>query len=414
MFIKLNFTSDKKLTMLFRVLADIINTSSVTSISALQTRATAASYDVGLLAGLDTATSEIIRTVDTTGVKAHYAMPSSTRVDYFGHKFTLEFSTYDNSATKYYVQYYNVTPASVASYSWFTCGNSITGGTMDSTQMPMTISDTSTAGAATQGTVLTVGNSFTPGTYTASSTSGFTTVRTFWCYITGKTMVWGTSNATSASNGWAGTYNDATKWSGPHIISQYTRYDYHNTDSNGIIPVLYTNPRTPGLGFGQQTDYNAAWNPEYTSNTTSIPMRVLNYVSAAPQLGTSWPIVYHPQIQHLVNGRNSNYQAWNSGLTLGAVTGATTTTYGSGVASTAAYRYPTADLTSTGFALLPLQWEAVYRGNYGGNASDQGGFYIFNGDYQPGDTFVLNNKIWMVWPMSYGYVDRIGIAVPKE
>jgi hypothetical protein len=71
-------------------------------------------------------------------------------------------------------------------------------------------------------------------------------------------------------------------------------------------------------------------------------------------------------------------------------------------------------LTGTGFALLPLQWDAPNYGNYGGNASNRGGFYIFNGDYSPGDTFTLGGKTWMVWPMYYGQTDRIGLAIPKE
>jgi len=410
MFIKLNYTSDKRLTAIFRVVTDIINTPSVTSISALQTRATAAPYDATLLAGLDAANSEIVRTVNPTGVVAHYATPAQP--NYGGHAFTLQFGSYDNSATKYYVQYVNSTTAASQVTSTFKLGNSLTGGTMSSSQMALNVSDVATTVA--QGTMLTVGNSLTAGATTTSSTSGHTTIRTFWAYITNTTMIWGTTNATSTASGWPSAYNDATKFSGPHIISQYTRYDYHNTDSNGIIPVMYTNPRVAGLGFGIRTDYNQAWNPEYTSDTTSLPFRVYNLVSALPQVGTSWPIVYNPHVQHVVNGRNSNYVGWNTALTLGAITSSTGASYGSGIASTSAYRYPTTDLTGTGFALLPLQWEATYKGNFGGNASDQGGFYIFNGDYVPGDTFTMNNKIWTVWPMSYGYTDRIGLAIPKE
>ena len=411
MFIKLNYTADKRITAIFRVVTDIINTPSVTSIASLQTRATAASYDASLLASLDAANSEIIRTVDTTNVKAHYATPY--RPDYGSHKFTLEFSSYDNTSTKYYVQYYNTSSSSAQVTSNFTIGNSITGGDMSSSQMLLTVAETYTS-TTNIGTSLTVGNGFTAGATTTNSTSGHTTVRTFWGYLTGKTFIWGTTNGTSSASGWPSAYNDSTKFAGPHIISQYTRYDYHNTDANGIIPVLYTNARVAGLGFGQQSDYNTSWNPEYTTNTTSIPFRVYNFVSALPQVGTSWPIVYNPHVHHIVNGRSSFYYGWNVGLTLGTVTNAAATSAGSGVASTAAYRFPTADLTGTGFALLPLQWDATYKGNFGGNASDQGGFYIFNGDYQPGDTFVMNNKVWMVWPVYYGYADRIGLAIPKE
>jgi len=411
MFIKLNFTSDKRITTCFRLLTDIINNNSVTSVSALQSRATAASYSADLLTGFDAANSEIVRTVDTTGVKAHFAY--TLRPDYVNYRFTLEFSVYDNTATKYYVQYNNTSGAASQTTSNFTIGNSITGGTMDSTQCGLGVSETYNS-TTNIGTALTVGNAFTPGSVITSGASGQTTVRTFWAYMTGKVLIWGTTNATSTASGWPSAYNDATKFSGPHIIAQYTRYDYFNTDSNGIIPVLYTNPRVAGAGFGQQTDYTAVWNSEYISATTSLPFRVYNIISATPQVGTSWPVISNPYVSHVVNGRGSFYVGWNTAQVTGTVTSAVTASYGSGIASTAAYRYPTTDLTGTGFALLPLQWEATYRGNYGGNASDQGGFYIFNGDYVPGDTFAMNNKVWMCWPVMYGYVDRIGLAIPKE
>jgi hypothetical protein len=64
--------------------------------------------------------------------------------------------------------------------------------------------------------------------------------------------------------------------------------------------------------------------------------------------------------------------------------------------------------------MLPLRWSNSYRGNLGGNASQRGGFYIFNGDYFPGDTFVHGGKTYIVLPTFRGYTDRVGIAVPKE
>ena len=199
MFIKLNYTTDKRLTAIFRVVTDIINTPSVTSISSLQARATAASYDATILAGLDATNSEIVRTVSPSGVLAHYATPGAPNGG--GHLFTLQFGSYDNTDRKYYAQYLNSNPGSAQTVTSFTIGNSITGGTMASAQMPLTEAETNTT-AGTHGTVLTVGNSFTAGATTATGASGFNTVRTFWAYITNTTMIWGTTNGTSTVAVW--------------------------------------------------------------------------------------------------------------------------------------------------------------------------------------------------------------------
>ena len=61
---------------------------------------------------------------------------------------------------------------------------------------------------------------------------------------------------------------------------------------------------------------------------------------------------------------------------------------------------------------MPFGWEANALGNHGGNASDQCGVYIFNGDYAPGDTFTYNGVLYMIWPMYSGYSNRVGLAVP--
>lgn len=406
MFIKLNYTANKNIKTVFRAVADIINTPSVTSISALQTRATAAGYDSGILLSLDAANSEIVRTIDISGVKAHYNVENLPQYNYF--QFTLEFGAYDNSATKYYTQLRSVN----GSTATFTIGNSITGGTITSSQFPLTNSDS--GGNANPATTLTVGNAFTP-TVIAGANGGYSNIRTFWAYITNTTMIWCTTNGTSTASGWPSTYNDTATFCGPHILSQYTRYDYHNNDANGIIPVAYTNPKTVyGAGFGVRDDYTVTWNTEYSSATGAVPFRVLNLVSALPQVGSSWPIISHPQVAHVVNGRSSTQFAWNVTPVLGTVASTTSYSNGQGITTTASQRYPSNDLTGTAFALLPLQWEYPLKGNYGGNLSDQGGFYIFNGDYAAGDTFTLNNKTWIVWPVYYGSSDRIGLAIPKE
>jgi hypothetical protein len=91
----------------------------------------------------------------------------------------------------------------------------------------------------------------------------------------------------------------------------------------------------------------------------------------------------------------------------------TAATYGKGISNTAAERWPSADLSGTSFQLIPLGWNLDRYGNTGGNISDRSGFYLFNGDYQPGDEFALGGTTWSVWPLWAGYSARIGIAIPK-
>jgi hypothetical protein len=51
----------------------------------------------------------------------------------------------------------------------------------------------------------------------------------------------------------------------------------------------------------------------------------------------------------------------------------------------------------------------------GGDISAQSGFYIFNGEYAPGDTFTYSGKTFILWPTNLGPVtSRLAIAVPKE
>jgi hypothetical protein len=196
------------------------------------------------------------------------------------------------------------------------------------------------------------------------------------------------------------------------MFGQYTRYDHFNTDDTGVIPVMFTAPRASGTGYGRSSDYTNVNNPNYATDNTSVPFEIYNMIQAEPQAGSSWPTVYFPNVSYTINGQSNGIYVMN-------VRGALITTdangqYGKAITTAAAERYASGNLLSTGFGLFPIGWEFLFFGNHGGNMSDQTGFYIFNGDYQPGDTFGLNGKVYMVWPLFNGYADRIGIAVPKE
>jgi hypothetical protein len=280
---------------------------------------------------------------------------------------------------------------------------------MNSASFEPTSSDTVNPSAGTQGTLLTLGGNATGNQPFVTHTN----IRTVWCYINDKCMILSFTLGTTFNNGWGSTFFDSTKQTGPYIFSQYTRYDYFNTNNNGIIPLCYSNVYKSQYtsAFGQPLDYTSIFNENNSFNMTS-PLRIFNTVNAFPAVTTSWPIVYHPSVIHGAGLGDCSTQILNA---ISNASGSTSSSsYGKVFNSSASTRYPTVDLSGTAFGIQPLTWTNSLFGNMGGNLSDQSGFYLFNGDYAPGDEFGLNNKTWSVWPLYNGFADRIGLAIPKE
>lgn len=412
MFIKLNFTENKDLEDIFRILKEIINTNTITSAAALQSRMSSPTvWNAELTSGFDVDNSEIIRSVSPTTTKAHFCRTTLSTVASWN--FTMEMSAYDAPGTKIYLQYYNNITNSKNCY--FAVSDGITGGTIDSSSQAVTESIMISSNPQNRGTVLTLsGTPYNTNNTIASGTSGSTTIRTFWAYITDKCFVWCATLGTTYNNGWGTTYNSATSFIGPYINSFYTRFDYWNLDSNGIIPFWYTNPRGSSIGYGVATDFSQTNNAMYTSSQVILASRVFNIVEAHPAVTTSFPLVYHPYVNIKLAGK-SDWYAGHQTATIGTASTITAATHGRTLAIGAAERWPTTDLTGTGFMNQPIGWENHYRGCHGGNVSEQAGVFIFNGDYQPGDVFALGGKVYMLWPMyGVGYASRIGLSVPKE
>jgi hypothetical protein len=413
MFIKLSFTANTRISIPLRMLADIINTSSVTSVSALQSRFTSGSYHSTLTANFDAANSNIIRTTSPTNTSAHvYSYEGGSGYNTYGDiALTLKQPVYDAGSSFIYTQ---LKTGSNAQNLYMDIGTLITGGTMASSQMALTVSETDASGYTVQGTVLTLGGNNYGQVYPCLTTSnGWDNIRTFWAYITDKCFFWSVTNNTSYPVGWGTTYTDPTKQCGPFFQSQYTRYDYHNTDNNGIFPVLYTNQRSGvGIGYGTANDLTTVQNLNYTQYNYVVPLRVNSMVSALPQVGSAWPKLYNQQVHMTMATRSSAQVGLNQLQVQGTVSTPTASSYAGGFTSATSTRYPNTTLTGTGFGLMPFGWEANYYGNHGGNATDQCGVYIFNGDYVPGDTFTYNSTVYMVWPMYSGYSNRVGFAVP--
>lgn len=427
MFLKLNFTVDKDFSKIRQIVNAIINDTNINSIAVLPTAA--ASWNATVMSGLDYTNSEIIRTVEPTTVKSHYARESS---GYTMSSWTLEFQVYDAPSRKYYINFANPTATASATNTNTTTlvGDTILSGSMDSGQYDMTKDSGLDATAGVSGVPVRL-SSTTPAqlltsgvNFTAVAPNNYSNFRTFWMYLTNDCLIIASTHGASSNLGFNATYNDASKYSGPWIFSQYQRYDYHNTDSNGVIPLMFTNisRTTKGGGFGvgdaSIPDWGRAENVNLgfgaaASGQTDTAFRVFNFRDAHPQVGTSWPLVPFPLVNWGSGSRTTEISALTAKSVL-EISTSTVTQIPRLIHTTAQTRYPSTDLRTVGYGMLPLRWRNSYRFNRGGNATDRGGFYIFNGEYFPGDTFVHSGKTYMIWPTYFGYTARVGVAVPKE
>jgi len=414
MYIKLSFTQDKNFQDLARIVDDVINWTTTTSITALMTRVQTV-YGANIADGLTTSTSDLIRTVSPspTLTKSHFF---ATNLATGSYKWTLEQSSYDAPNTKYYVQIQGTLLSGGVGVCCIV-GNAISGGTMTSSALAISTAARPSSGG---GVNLTIAGS-TYGSASSSfalglTTAGQTNIRHLWMYINDRCIIMAWTNTTTYNNGWPTTFSDVASFCGPFIFGQYTRFDYWNKDSNGIIPLAFSDTgrgQGAGVGFGRTEDYSSLSNYYFgQAAPTSMPLVIYNTVNAFPALTSSWPIVYNacPSIQW--GYRDTSYAAAIN--TVNLANSYTTPGYGKGISNTAAERWPSQDLSGTSFQLIALGWTLDRYGNSGGNISDRSGIFLFNGDYQPGDEFALGGKTWSVWPLWAGYADRIGLAIPKE
>jgi hypothetical protein len=398
MFIKLNFTVSRNFGQLTAVLNEIINNTAITSISALQSEFTRLTYDSGWLVGLDAANSEIWRTADSSNVVSRFSKSSTAEGS---HNLVIESNSYDSPDQKYYYRFVGTTSTAA------TVGTGIS--------IPM-----STAGFSLVNGVISTGG--TPQTLVNPSANvdpltgtAFSDVRTLWCYITNTCFVWSVTINTTFNTGWQpnnASYSTLAAHAGPFINCQYTRFDNHNNVGNGIIPVMY--PNYAKVGGLSSTDLTTIQGVGFTTNTTSLPFRCINFVDADIQTG-GFPIVMHPNVANTSGGvSHNNNTARADGRTTGSASTWNAASYGGPYNPNASVRRPTPDAIGSGFGLISIGWEDLFRGNHGGNISDRGKIYIFNAEYAPGDEFVLDGTTWMIWPLYNGFGNRLGLAVPKE
>lgn len=412
MFIKLQFTADKPMVYIYRMLAHIINTPSINSSATLATGIQALHSTV--YSTIDPSRSTLIRTVSPSTMKAHFALVPGTTASAIKYKFTLEFESPDAPSRKVYMQYYP-TDSSQSPNTTLVVSDSLSGGAITSTQHT-TNQSLLAPSSSYYGTNLTLaGNVFNGASGgITSGTSGSSNIRTFWAYITDKCFVWCATCADDSNTGFGNTFNNSAKFIGPYIYSMYSRMDYWNTDANGIIPWYYTNSRATGSGLGRSEDFGNAFNTNYTSNASYAHSRVFNVVDNTPKISTTAPILYHSTPNLRVGTRSDYAVPLTSTTTIGATT-ISGSSYSKVLSTISHERFPNADLTAATFANMPLGWDNFFYGAHGGNVSEESGVYVFNGDYQPGDTFSVGGRVYMIWPMyGYGYASRIGLSVPME
>jgi hypothetical protein len=416
MYIKLNFTAAKSAYQVFRTINEIINTSSINSISALTAAATAGSWDATLTSNLNVANSEIIRDNDLYYTKSHYAGTNSTKL----YTFTIEHSVFDNTDRKFYTQFSNATASTLQILHQM--GTTISGGTISSTKMGPNVADSS---AVATGVALTLGGttSGTANTLCAAGTGG-DDVFTFWMYITDTCMIWAINNNAAAPVGWPGSYSLATSLAGPFIMSQYTRDDYWNADTTDyntpvFYPVALSNYRGAGVGFGSSgidiasASATTGNTPMYvTADASACPLKVLNMIDTSPSTATTAPTVLTNQRVCLtIDGLSQGHRA------LAAESNVTTAgTFSSRVllnVANAGYKIPDATLTIPVYGHHDIGWEMSLYCAFGGSLSQQGGFYLFNGDYTPGDEYYVSGTTYSIWPLYGGSATRMGLSIPK-
>lgn len=407
MLIKLNYNTNKTVAQAFRAVNEIINTTSITSASALSTTATNAGWGTDILTGFDVATSYIYRTKDTTGVVSHMARSAIASGSY-AFDMMIEYPTYDNSAVKQYQRIYSTSTTSNLVIEQY--GATISNPINSTVWSPSIATSTTTS----QGTVINFTG--TPSTVrTLLNTTS--TLTTLWVYITPTSMVWCAvlNNGTFQPSGWYGTnssYSTISAFSGPHIYSQYKRYDYWNTVSTNILPFIYMNSNSATNGFLTNIGDLGIVNTNSTS-TVECPFMAFNYINAVPGTGTTFPVVYAPRMALGIGTRYSDTFAL-TGSNSSAVN-PTDPCYGAVInTSTVQTRIPSTDLLTKGFAILPITVRNQNINMLGGSVSDVGDFYLFNGDYFPGDEFAYAGRTYVIFPVGLGYTTRIGLAIPKE
>ena len=408
MLVKLNFSSSKPIAQILQAFNAIINDPSITSAATLETAAVAG-WATSIRTGLQYSTSEIFRTADESKVRSHLSDTNATTTDI---KWTIQSQVHDAPNSHIYFSMFNNSTTQLQVQLGYAKNNNITSEMSTRNSSPgvdLNVA-TNTSGTATSN----IGSTFANGSTLLIPSAQFTTITTAWMYLVNDCLILAfTHQQPNLLTGFGNTYSNSAYYTGPFIFSQYDRYDKYNTDTNSIAPLMYTNlAKTAGAGFGggyTSPDWSRVENVNASGADTAF--RVAHLVNINPSTTQSFPILSNEQVNWGSGTRNTSQYALTT-QQVGVATDASALTMGRLIHTTAFTKFPSADLLTEGFGMLPLRWSNFSKNNIGGVA--RGGIYIFNGEYSPGDTFTYNGKSYMVWPTWSGYSDRVGLAIPKE
>lgn len=408
MYIKLNFTTGQTFLSVLRVVTDIINTGSITSISTLRSRASG-NYAASLLSALNDASSEIVRTNTLSTTKAHISSNNPSTGVY---SFTIEQSIFDDPSKKIYYRFYNTT--STSDYCYIIVYTALTSGSMANAMMPLNTLATATTA---QGTAPTHGGTSSP-VLSVHGGTGLTKVKTLYMHINDNSMMFAVSETVTA-NGWPTTYSNSSSFNGPFIFSQYTRDDILNTPAN-ILPVVFSSPRGAGVGLGCNFGSNSGdfgnsnfGNPLYTgSDTTTSALRVLNLINNTPSASTDVPTTYTIQnVALTVDGYSVAQRPLGNALSSVANYA---TSWPLVLGTSSVMKVPDATITTPVYALYDLGWEMSVYNCFGGSISEISNIYLYNGPYSPGDELSIGSTTYVLMPTWAGYTNNIALAIPKE
>lgn len=411
MFIKIQYTADKRYNSTLRLLTEIVSDPLITDVATLQSRSS--TWHADIIGSIDFDNSEIIRTEDPTNVKMRYSRDANSSST--NHYWIAEFDVYDNPGEKWYVQSWNNTGTATTTQN-FAVGTDISGSvSIDEASFAPTLADSTNAAASI--TRLLATNTTDNNFSTSFNAPNKTNIRTMWVYITNECIVFSYTLATTTNNGMPDTFgtvvNSATN-AGPYFFGHYERWDYWNKASNGIVPVLYSNI---WMGNGQgliDSEWTNVTNTKFNlTNGPNGSFRLFGTIDATPAVTTTWPIEKFLNINTGVGLRTDAMGALNQTI-LGAVATNTAASVGPVLQVLPNYRFISEDLKATSFAMLPMTWGHSYYQNMGGSFTARSNVYIFNGEYFPGDEYTFNNKTYIIWPFYNGYQNRLGIAIPKE
>ena len=403
MFIKLSYTSNKTYDQTFRLVDYLIRNPAIADTADLITLMGGSEAHADIKNGFDAGNSQLIRTNEPSTVQSSFKKSGThfATVDWI-----LGFDVSDDPTKKYYINLYQPSVAYSVAVKVF---DGITGN-FDSTT-PLTNSSVTTYNPPNYPTLLS-GSNLVENTAVFGNGSN---IRTFWCWITNECFMWATTNNESYANGFGAGYSNPLYYNGPYIYSQYSRYDHWNTANNNIIPLMFSNcaaGRSTNPGFGYSTgDWGEITNPMWTTDNSAF--KVFNTINTQAQTALSPTMYYGPQVNYTLAGRSDNYVA-HAGSSFAAVSTQRAACIGPSIFQTPYTRYTSADLKTQSHAMLPIGWDHSFYNNAGGSASDKAGWYIFNGDYYPGDEFTKDGKTYIIFPTNSGYIARVGVAIPKE